>query len=93
MLDRYPSKARDCTIEGSKQFQADVMANMDLQRTLDDALAALGDMNSALVAELQKANEDDAQAYVQFLDAQMKLVARVRDSVEKASHSKTAPFI
>jgi hypothetical protein len=69
------------------------MADIDLKRELDNALAGLGEMNRAMVAELQKANEDEAGAYVQFLDAQIKAIAQVTACVEKAAHGKTAPFI
>jgi hypothetical protein len=69
------------------------VADIDLQRILDDAIAELGEMNRAVVAELQKANEDDAQDYVKFLDGQMKSIARVTQCVENASHAKTPPFV
>jgi hypothetical protein len=68
------------------------MADEDLRRNLDDALAGLNEMNQALVAQLQKANEDDAQDYVQFLDSQIKAIAHVSQCIEKAAHAETPAF-
>jgi hypothetical protein len=69
------------------------MPDTDLKRTLDEALSGLGEMHHALVAELQKANEDDAQDYVKFLDAQIKSVAHVSQCVEKAGEAKSPAFV
>jgi hypothetical protein len=69
------------------------MADIDLKRTLDDALAGLGEMHHAMVAQLQKANEDDAQDYVKFLESQLESIAHVSKCVETASQAKPLPFV
>jgi len=69
------------------------MVDIDLKRTIDDALAGLTELHHATVAQLQKANEADAQEYVQFLESQIQSIAKISKCVEIAKEAKPAPFV
>jgi hypothetical protein len=69
------------------------MAEIDLKRTLDDASAGLAEMHHAAVAQLQKANEAEAQDYVDFLEAQIEAIAHVTQCIETAKTGKALPFV
>jgi hypothetical protein len=69
------------------------LQKIDLKRTLDEASEALQNMHHATVAELQKANEAEAQDYVQYLEAQIESIAQVSRCVEMASKGKDLPFV
>lgn len=69
------------------------MAEVDLKRALDAAMAALGKMHDATVKELQKANEAEAEEYVRFLESQVESIAGVSKSIETAMQGKSLPFV
>jgi hypothetical protein len=69
------------------------MGTVDLKRALDDASAALTEMHHATVAELQKANEAEAQDYVKFLESQIQFIAKISKSIEAAMEGKESPFV
>jgi len=69
------------------------MVTIDIKRTLDDALASLSEMHHATVAELQKANEAEAQDYVEFLESQIRSIADISKCVEIAMEAKGTPFV
>lgn len=69
------------------------LEKVDLKRTLDEASEGLQNMHHATVAELQKANEAEAQDYVQFLEAQIESIAQVSRCIEAAHKGKDLPFV
>jgi hypothetical protein len=69
------------------------LQKVDLKRTLDQASETLQSMHHATVAELQKANEAEANDYVQFLEAQIESIAKVSKSIETANKAKDLPFV
>jgi hypothetical protein len=69
------------------------MPEFDLKRTLDSAIEKLGEMHHATVGELQKANEAEAQDYVEFLEAQVESIAQITTFVESAMKGKELPFV
>jgi hypothetical protein len=69
------------------------MGTVDLKRALDDASATLKEMHHATVAELQKANEAQAQDYVKYLDSQIEFIAKISKSIEAAMEGKESPIV
>lgn len=69
------------------------MAEVDLKRALDGAVATLGEMHHATVSELQKANEAEAEEYVRFLESQVESIANVSKCIETAMKGKSLPFV
>ena len=68
------------------------MAEVDVKRALDEAIATLHEMHHATVGELQKANEAESQEYVSFLEAQVKSIASVSQSIDTAMKGKSLPI-
>lgn len=69
------------------------MAEVDLKRALDGAVATLGEMHHATVGELEKANEAEAEEYVRFLESQVESIANVSKCIETAMKGKSLPFV
>jgi hypothetical protein len=69
------------------------LQEVDMKQTLDEASKGLQTMHHAAVAELQKANEAEAQDYVQFLEAQIESIAQVSKCIEAAHQGKDLPFV
>jgi hypothetical protein len=73
--------------------ESENMAEVDLKRALDGAIATLGEMHHASVAELQKAEEAGAKEYVRFLQSQVEYIAKVSKCIETAMKGKSLPFV
>jgi hypothetical protein len=69
------------------------MAEVDLKRALDGAMATLDEMHHATVSELQKANEAEAEEYVRFLESQIESIANVSKCIKTAMTGKSLPFV
>jgi hypothetical protein len=69
------------------------LQEVDLKQTLDQASERLQSMHHAVVAELQKANEAEAQDYVHFLEAQLESIAHVSKCIKTANKGKDLPFV
>jgi hypothetical protein len=82
-----------CDISRLHRPERDKMAELDLKRVLDGAIATLGEMHHATVSELQKANEAEAKEYVRFLESQVESIAKVSKCIEMAMKGKTLPFV
>jgi hypothetical protein len=74
-------------MEGAK------MPEVDLKRALDGAMAILGEMHHASVAELQKAKEAETEEYVSFLESQVECIAKASKCIETAMKGKALPFV
>jgi hypothetical protein len=82
-----------CEISLGHGTESEKMADVDLKRVLDDAIADLGEMHHATVSELEKANEAEAEEYVRFLESQVESIAKVSKCIETAMKGKSLPFV